>query len=77
MKKYIPAKRILIRSKGCKIKVEATPPEIPATRCSYFTWLRKLGKNLAFGGELDDLMLDIIYSSLSTFDEESEEEITC
>ena len=31
----LPAKRILIRSKGCKIRVEAMPPEIPASRCSY------------------------------------------
>lgn len=36
----LPANLILMRSKGCKIRVDATPPDMPATRCSYFTWLR-------------------------------------
>lgn len=32
---HLPANRILIKSKGWRIKVEVTPPDIPATRCSY------------------------------------------
>lgn len=35
---YLPAKRILMRSNGCSISVDVTPPETPATRCSYLTW---------------------------------------
>jgi hypothetical protein len=36
----LPANLILMRSKGCRIRVDATPPDMPATRCSYFTWLK-------------------------------------
>lgn len=39
---YLPAKRILIRSNGCNIIVDATPPDTPATRCSYFTCEKRL-----------------------------------
>lgn len=39
---YSPAKRILMRSNGCRISVDATPPETPATRCSYLTWANTL-----------------------------------
>lgn len=38
---HSPAKRILMRSRGCKINVDVTPPDIPATRCSYLMWLSK------------------------------------
>lgn len=31
----LPANRIFIRSKGCRINVDVTPPDMPATRCSY------------------------------------------
>lgn len=27
-----------MRSNGCSISVDVTPPETPATRCSYLTW---------------------------------------
>lgn len=36
---YSPANLILSKSKGCRINVEVTPPDIPATRCSYLMWL--------------------------------------
>lgn len=32
---HIPANRILIKSNGCKMSVDVTPPENPATKCSY------------------------------------------
>lgn len=38
---HSPAKRILMRSRGCRINVDVTPPDIPATRCSYLMWLSK------------------------------------
>lgn len=38
---YSPAKRILMRSRGCRINVDVTPPDMPATRCSYLMWLNK------------------------------------
>lgn len=31
-----------MRSKGCRISVEVTPPVIPAIKCSYFTSFRTL-----------------------------------
>ena len=37
----IPANLILIRSRGCRIRVEAMPPEMPATRCSYLMLEKK------------------------------------
>jgi len=37
-----PANRILMRSSGCSIKVETTPPEMPATKYSYLKLLRRL-----------------------------------
>lgn len=33
----IPANLILIRSRGCRISVDVTPPDIPAIMCSYLT----------------------------------------
>lgn len=32
---FVPANRILIKSNGCKMSVDVTPPEKPATKCSY------------------------------------------
>lgn len=40
--RHLPANLVLIRSNGCSISVEITPPDIPATKCSYFKWLRSL-----------------------------------
>lgn len=40
--KYIPAKRTLSKSSGCKAKVDAIPPEIPATACSYLILVKAL-----------------------------------
>lgn len=37
-----PANRILMRSSGCSIRVETTPPEIPATKYSYLKLFRTL-----------------------------------
>lgn len=34
---YLPANRIFIKSNGCKMSVEVTPPDMPATMCSYLT----------------------------------------
>lgn len=39
--KNSPANLILMRSKGCRINVDVTPPDIPATRCSYLMWLSR------------------------------------
>ena len=39
---YIPANLSLMRSKGCVIKVDNTPPVNPAMRCSYLSPLQKL-----------------------------------
>ena len=36
----IPAIRVFIKSSGCRMREEATPPETPATRCSYFILLK-------------------------------------
>lgn len=33
--RFVPANRILIKSNGCKMSVDVTPPEKPATKCSY------------------------------------------
>lgn len=44
-----PAKRILIRSSGCSIRVDVTPPEMPATMCSYLTCEKMLNLRLATG----------------------------
>lgn len=38
----LPANRILMRSSGCSIRVETTPPEMPATKYSYLKLLRTL-----------------------------------
>lgn len=35
-----PANLILMRSSGWSMRVDTTPPEIPATKCSYLKWLR-------------------------------------
>lgn len=34
---HLPANRILIKSNGCRMSVEVTPPDMPATMCSYLT----------------------------------------
>lgn len=54
----IPAKRILRRSSGCRIRVDVTPPDIPANKCSYLTWENTfLGKTESQDG------LNTIFSS--------------
>lgn len=42
LRKDLPANRILIKSSGCRINVDVTPPEIPATMCSYLTCEKRL-----------------------------------
>lgn len=42
LKAHLPANRILIKSNGCKINVDVTPPDIPATMCSYLTCENKV-----------------------------------
>jgi hypothetical protein len=49
------------------MRVEATPPEIPAKRCSYLTWLNTL--DIIFGlmteedPPVDVVLIDAIYPS--------------
>lgn len=36
-RRHLPAKRIFNKSNGWSISVDVTPPDTPATMCSYFT----------------------------------------
>lgn len=54
----LPANLVLIKSNGCSIKVETTPPDIPAMKCSYLKWL-STGKTRAVPGEPLDFIADI------------------
>ena len=56
-----------MRSKGCVINVDSTPPVNPATRCSY----RNPLKNVPLEGEADDLCIvyDCVCYILLTYPE--------
>jgi len=70
MKQWIvtlPANLILIRSKGCRMRVDATPPDMPATKCSYFTWLKTVIFRLG-DAPPDDFIVVISWLELSFLD---------
>jgi hypothetical protein len=52
-----------MRSSGCSIKVETTPPEIPATKYSYLKLLRRLRRDAP--GVPVFLIVDILHDTLS------------
>jgi hypothetical protein len=55
-----------MRSNGCNIRVDVTPPDIPATKCSYLTWESTLnfaiflGDDAAVGGFIAVVADDIV-----------------
>lgn len=57
----------MIRSKGCRMRVDATPPDMPATKCSYLTWLKTVIFRLG-DAPPDDFIVVISWLELSFLD---------